>query len=246
MAHPAPPVSDPVVVRPRRVLYGMAAVLAVLASGHALLVILLPFSNEELLGLPRLFDMGQEANIPTYWSSLALLVAGILPLLIARDCRRLERPFVSHWTFLGLGFIYLSVDEAAQIHEGVVAMAWLHFFEPGEGIWHYVWIIPAMAAVSVILLAYIPFLLHLPRRYAVMFVTAAGLFLGGSIGMEMVEATLDFHGRTSLMHVSRLVEETLEISGVTWFVYALLSYVAARRITTIVAFRGLSSASTAT
>lgn len=216
----------------------MAAILAVLAFAHAVLVILLPFSNEEVIGLIRLFDMGQEANLPTYWSALALLAAGILLLLIARAARRLERPFVRHWTLLGLGFIYLSVDEAAQLHEGVVALAWLHFFEPGDGIWHYVWIIPAIAAVSVVLLAYIPFLLHLPRRYAAMFIMAAALFLGGSIGMEMVEATLDFRGRASLMHVSRLVEETLEIAGVTWFVYALLTYASDRRLGTTIAYGG--------
>lgn len=232
--HPDP---DPVMVRPLRVLYVMVAVLVVLASAHFVLLILLAFSGGELLGLPRILDMGREANIPTYWSAAVLMAAGILPLLIARDAQRLGQPFVGHWAFLGLGFIYISVDEVAQIHESVVAMAWLHFFERGEGMWQYVWIFPAMAAVSLVLLVYVRFLLHLPGRYRFLFILAAGLFLGGSIGMEMVEATLDFHGRTSLMDASRLVEETLEISGVTLFVYALLSYVSDRRMTLKVAFR---------
>lgn len=48
-----------------------------------------------------------------------------------------------------------------------------------------------------------------------MFVAAAGLFLGGSIGIEMVEATLDF-------------------AGMTVFVYALLSYMVNERVSLMV------------
>lgn len=220
------------IVRPRPVLQVMLAVLAALAGAHLIFVVVLPRilgMHREFGGLHRFFHMGREANLPTYWSALVLLTAGILLLLIAGDARRAARPYVAHWFVLGCGFVYLSFDEAAQIHEGVIAMMWLHFFERGEGIWYYVWYVPMIPVLLVLLIAYTRFLRHLPLRYMVQFLFAAGLFLGGAVGMDMVEAQLDYTGRTNWIDVSQLIEESMEIAGVTVFIHALLSYLAGIR-----------------
>jgi len=67
-------------------------------------------------GLILLFDLNQERNIPTLYSSIALVFASILLLWISIMHKNLKSPYKA-WFVLSLIFLFLAIDETASIHE---------------------------------------------------------------------------------------------------------------------------------
>lgn len=115
--------------QPQQTLLGIvpARVLQVLLSIIAALVLLgllLP-SHPIWLGresatlglLAARFDLDGEGNLPSYFSALQLLACGLVLTLFALQHRRTGSRWRHHWTVLACGFVYLSFDEAAQLHE---------------------------------------------------------------------------------------------------------------------------------
>lgn len=86
-------------------------------------------------------------------------------------------------------------------------------------------------SLLVLLLAvtYWRFLLHLPFRSRMLFLTSAVVYVGGALGMEMVGGWYaQNYGSGNLSYVAiATLEETLEMLGVVIFIYALLRYLAA-------------------
>ena len=231
-------------LRPKRVLAIMLAALFFLMFMHVLLLIIRPalgYGYHQVWGLVVAFDIGSEANVPTYWSVVVMVAAGLLPFWIAAEARRKGLPFVWQWRVLGTLLLLMSLDEAAQLHDGVLGRIWNQTVGRGEGIAYYGWYLPLIPVVILIGLAYLPFLRHLPRRYTWFFVASAAVYFLGAIGAEMVESVLAFRGFIGpnaesqiIEDTSQLVEESLEIAGMTLFVYALLDYLVRDRSTLIV------------
>lgn len=122
-----------VYINPFRTTLVLGTVVIGLAAAHALVHLLrylfgLSHGEEEMFGLLRLFDMGSEANLPTYVSALNLLFAGGLGALIARYESRCQRKQNWHWWGLAIGFRLMSVDEAAMIHDGLVGAFMTSYF----------------------------------------------------------------------------------------------------------------------
>lgn len=68
----------------------------------------------EFYGLVRLFDMGVEANLPTFFSACQLLIVSLLLLLVGLKMRRQSGSFYAgHWLFLALIFFAMAADELA-------------------------------------------------------------------------------------------------------------------------------------
>ena len=65
------------------------------------------------------FDLEQEANIPSWYSSAMLLVCSGLLAVIAAAKKVSSERYVGHWYGLSLIFMLMSVDEAATLHEKV-------------------------------------------------------------------------------------------------------------------------------
>ena len=76
-------------------------------------------------------------------------------------------------------------------------------------------------------LAYLKFLLHLPRKTRDCFLLAGSIYVGGALGMEMVSGYYaDAVGQRNLMYGLRTsVEKIIEMVGVSVFIYALQSYI---------------------
>ena len=70
-----------------------------------------------LMGLLKLFDVGMDNNIPTWYSSFALLLCSCVIAVIAwtKDINRGR--YVLHWKVLSAIFVFLSIDEVAMMHE---------------------------------------------------------------------------------------------------------------------------------
>ncbi len=187
------------------------------------------------------FDMANnDASVGAWYSSLLLLFCSILLAIIAASKRQLGERYTFHWGFLSGIFLLMSVDEIARLHESFGsalerALAEFADFTPG-GFLFFFWVVPGAIFILVVLLAYIRFLADLPRRTLILFVVAGTIYVGGAIGVEMIQAHLTFINTAGPEQVAtadnslswwmvRLnLEELFEVVGIIVFCYALLSY----------------------
>lgn len=192
--------------------------------------------------LVQLFDTDLENNVPTWYASSTLLVAAALLGVIAVRKRTEREPYALHWAGLSVTFVALSLDEAAAIHSRASDAVRVLFGEL-SGVLHYEWVVVGAALVTVLGLLYLPFLFHLPRRARWQILLAGGLFVGGSLGMEMVNGVLvEANGGTGIWpRLGVLVEEALEMAGVAVFIFALLDYMERQRTDLVLRFEGKSS-----
>ena len=186
-------------------------------------------------GLERQFNMVNEANAPAWYSSMILLLSAALLTIVALREREVGGRDVRHWAGLAGIFSYLSLDEAAQIHEMMTVFDGLH----PTGIFFYSWVIVGGLFVGGIGVLYLGFLARLPMETRWLFVLAGGLYVGGALGIEMLESRYQYLSGTwtDLTYALLVgVEETLEMSGVILFLYGIASYLARSGATCSVRF----------
>ena len=148
----------------------------------------------------QLFDLDEENNLPTWFSSFLLLNNALVLYLSAQTRAESGR---YHWILLAAGFLILSVDEVAGVHESVNTAIDIN------------WAIPGGILVILIGLAFVPFLLSLPRRVAVLFASSGLLYVSGAIGVELLSEDMD---EKSLAYgFATAVEEGLEMLGALMF-----------------------------
>ncbi len=170
-----------------------------------------------------LFALNGEQNVPTWYSSSMRLICAILLAVIAIAAG--ESEYRRHWMGLSAIFLYLSVDELASIHEKVGSIL-EERFDTG-GFLTYAWVIPYAFLVLVFVLLYTRFLYNLPANTRLLFFAAGTLFVGGALGVEMVNGrTDDLYGGEHLAYLlGSYIEEVFEMLGELTFFYALLSYI---------------------
>jgi hypothetical protein len=183
--------------------------------------------HQEFYGLVRLFDMGVEANLPTFFAAFQLLIVSALLAAIGLSRRQAKDRFARHWLFLALIFFLLAADEMSGMHEMSIRpirdMApWLV-----TGFFYWAWVIPAAVLVAVVAVTYARFVFrYLPAATRTTTLIGAALFVGGAIGVEMPEARhVQQHGLDNFTYaVFVLIEETLEKAGILVFLSGLLRY----------------------
>lgn len=202
-------------------LFAIVVVLTLLSvAGHAWQYF---YGTDHLVQLVRLFNLSGEANIPTWLSSVTLFSCAVQLWGIGDDEQRYgERRFRTHWWALALGFMYISLDEVAQIHELSIEPLRERF--QLRGLLYEAWVVPATVVVLLLLLTYRRFLAHLPPSMRVLFIVSAAVYLSGALGMEFVSGFVaDYHlDKTILRGGLATLEDFLELSGSTLFLYALL------------------------
>lgn len=161
-----------------------------------------------------------EGNLPTWYSSGLLACCGLLLLALATGVRQRGGPYVQRWLLLGGVFLWMSLDEAVELHENLGQLVELH------GVLYFSWVVPAGVIVLLLGLAYLPFLRHLPQKTRRRFVVAGLLYVGGALVMELpLGLWVERVGRDHLGYaLIDWVEETLEIFGATLFLLSLLSH----------------------
>lgn len=180
--------------------------------------------HNTLLGFVPRFDLNGENNIPAWYSTVTILLCSILLGTIAVVKTKEKNPYAPHWRMLSVLFLLLSLDEAASIHEWST-MPWRRAFYT-TGLLYYAWVIPGSIFALMIGVLYLGFLRNLPPDTRRLFVTAGVIYIGGVIGMEMVEGYYDTLYGTNNMSFALIVmiEEVLEMLGILVFLYALMSY----------------------
>jgi hypothetical protein len=184
------------------------------------------YGHDNLYGFARLFNPHHESSAHSWLGSVFLVLCGIVLLLIGSDARSKRASYSYIWKILGWGFVYLSFDEAAEVHEMSVDL--VRYFLPGK------FIVGEDFAViaAVVGLAMFPFfwgfLKSLSPKYRALFIACGAVYVGGAVGLEGVAAIQEYSGWWSVPFHDLLacVEETMELAGSGWFLYTLLQYVA--------------------
>lgn len=214
---------------PKNVLTIFLYIIALLLCTNILgLVSRFVFEHDYVYGLIGLFDFNTEKNIPTFYSSVALIIASLLLLFITNLHKKEQLPYVL-WGVLSFIFLFLSIDEISSIHEKLN--------EPiknnidATGLLYFAWVIPYGIALIAFVAAYLKFLLKLPKTTMRLFILSGSLFVLGAIGFEMLGGwQAELNGNRGLLYaIFYTFEESLEMLGVALFIYALLEYILIRK-----------------
>jgi hypothetical protein len=214
--------------RVARLLALVVAILTLLSAMGWLAVLLLPdFPLRDFTA--RLFDVDKEMNIPSVYSTLAILACSALLAVIARSERLVRGSrHGRHWRLLSLVFLGLAFDELLSFHEELVGRLDLGAFSRFT---LFSWVVVGAGLVVAAAVVFSGFLMRLPAATRRRFLLAGALFVGGSLGVEVVGGHLaSLDGKDTLAYmVATHVEEALEMAGIVVFLYALLLYL--RRVT---------------
>ncbi len=173
------------------------------------------------------FSVNTENNVPTYFNTVILAIAAFLVFLIASAKYAGRDKYRYEWLLLGLVLLYISIDEAAVIHE---EFSRLFKGAPDINGWlHYKWVIPGSIIVALLGLGFLRFFFHLENRYKILFFLSSAVFLAGGLGSELVSGRYANQFGTKSFTYSMLttVEESLEWFGVILLIYTLLKYIQA-------------------
>lgn len=211
-----------------RILGALALLLVMLSIGGQFSKFMLGHAN--LKGLVQLFYVDEERNIPTYFSTFLILFAAVLLAGIAVLAGKHRMPHVAQWAILSAGFSLMAVDEAFQFHELLIAPTRTLLGGANLGVFYFAWVVPGMALVLVLGLFHWGFLFHLTASTRSRFLLAAGLYLGGALGLELVGGRYaEMYGQERMMYSMIVtVEEGLEMAGLIVFIWALLNHYADR------------------
>lgn len=187
------------------------------------------FGRDMVYGIVPLFDFYEEHNVPTYFSSLNLLVtAGMLWMIARLEGRRATRA-ARPWQVLAFGFLFMSMDEFADLRMVLARLA----KSAGTGaellpFLSVAWTVPIAIILVLLAIYFVPFLLRLERSYLVHFALAGAAFVFAAMGMETFEGNhmLVTNGQRDVLFMGMVTfEEALEIFSILYFQYHLIRYV---------------------
>mgnify|MGYP001268534397 CR=1 FL=1 len=171
-----------------------------------------------LLEWRLLLDFDEEHNLPTLYSSFALMVCAALLTSIGMR-HRLQGDKFRCWLFLGAVFAFMATDEVVQFHERIDQLrggALQRWRVSG-------WVLPYLAAAATLGLCLWRFLWDLPARHRNWFLLAGAIFVGGTVGFELLGPFAQRRG-PAYYAVCYTCEELLEMTGVAVFALGLLDY----------------------
>jgi hypothetical protein len=114
----------------------------------------------------------------------------------------------------------MSIHERLSTH--------IHHAFNTSGVLFFAWTIPYSALIVILSLIYLRFLLNLPAKIRNLFFLSFIVFTFGALGVEFLEGShVEIHGKDYFYYLLFVtLEESLEMTGLVIFVYALSSYLA--------------------
>lgn len=184
------------------------------------------FKRIDLSYIEKLLDVDTELSLPTIYSVLLLFSAALLLILITRLNKEEHGAFCCTWQILTLGFLYMTLDEGASLHEKLMTPIQNLLGDNMPGYFYFAWVIPALAGVVILAIFFLKFLWSLPKKTGIGFTLAGIVYVGGAIGMELVSGAYarQFGLDNFTFNLLATVEETLEMNGVVLFIRTLLGY----------------------
>lgn len=209
------------------------AALALVTINLALQTYRIVFHQEHVFGL-AMMSLDKENNVPALFATVLLLSASLVLAFIALLERKRASADAIRWALLAAGFVAMGVDESLSFHERLIdplrQLLGSHLGMQHLGIFYFAWVIPGVIAVAALGSYFLPFVLRLPRATGAMLVVAATIYLGGALGVELVEGWWrEGHGhRNVVYHALVSLEEGMEMMGVIVLIRTLLAYLSSQ------------------
>jgi hypothetical protein len=171
----------------------------------------------------QLFDMDAEVSVPTWWSQLLLFGVAVLAFVLARAAQRENGRDHRYWFALSGLFLFLSLDDGTELHERFAAPL-QDAFGTEVGPFRFAWVILAIPAVTVFVVAFYRFWARQPARPRVFLAIGVAVSVVGAVGFEMITAvyvggTERYDYGYSLLSAT---EEGLENLGSSLLIFTLL------------------------
>ncbi len=199
--------------------------------------------------LRNIWNIAREMSIPTWFASLqAQLLAATVFLIALVQARSLSRLKLCGWLFIGMFFLWIGIDDFAELHERlsrVLVHVATEKYEQSGGVigvllqnpsfpWH-AFIGPIFALCGVMILAFLWisfWQLHLTRYLIIGFgcwAVSQGIdFVEGLKNIEHVYVRIEnvfaVERDYTVPHYFKVVEETLEMLGTTVLWIGFLQY----------------------
>jgi len=180
--------------------------------------------------LYRIFDVGAEANIPTWFSSLLLFFASLTAFQCSKKVSlKLDRAL---WFLIAGCLLIFSIDEIAMIHEHVFTVIREQLLPPKvqeaivahfkETKWPVV-AAPFVIVLGIFLVSSLKRLLKNSPQAAKLLLVGFGLVIGSAWGLELTENLMNEGALLWFWELERVAEESLEILGVIFIIKGLLA-----------------------
>jgi len=182
-----------------------------------------------------IFNVDKEGSIPSLYSSISLIFCASLLGFIAFSKYFYRSKYVLQWFLLSTIFLGAAWDEATQIHERfignrltreVASFLGIDITQVGFASW-------TIVVLPIVFLGCIFFFKvysTLPRRERGLVLYSGFFFFSGAVIVELMTSLIwtqsGYDRNTIYWSVMVAIEESLEMLGVAFFIYALLSYIA--------------------
>lgn len=204
----------------------LAIIVLLLLSHTGTLYLFSMFEHRFTRELFYLFSVDKEGNFPAYFSSAILGISAFLFWVIGKSSKEVGDSQWKWWMGLAGIFLFLSLDEAVQIHEKFDNNSLLYFLNT-SGLFAWPWVILYLGLVAIFIFTYFRFWLSLPLKFRVLFAACSILYVIATIGFEMLGA-LEYesnNGSTKFYVLLYTIEEGLEMLSISFLIYALLRYI---------------------
>lgn len=178
--------------------------------------------DEYVWGLNTLFRMDSEGNVPAAASAFLILQCGLAAFMTGALHPK-GHSDQAGWLTLGAVMAFLAFDEAARLHESLGAFMQTHLtfsWLPPTA-----FLVPYGLAMLILAAILLPWFLRLDRRSQVLFTISGAIYVTGAAGLEIVEIvyfTTPDQPMSLAGDIFITLEETMELSGMGLFLYALL------------------------
>jgi len=170
-------------------------------------------------------NVSREANIPSWYSTMLLAMNALLLMKITSIKIQQRDRYRWSWMALTVGFVAMSLDEAAAFHEMLNYPLTQAAVFKDQLQWP--WAVVGLPFVIALGAAFYSFLWSLSPLSRRQFVIAGGFFVMGSVVLEVFWSAYKVHASQDLAvsQLIRTVQEGMEMTGTSLFILALLAYI---------------------
>jgi len=178
----------------------------------------------------QMFDLDMERNVPTVFSSLILAIAALCFYLLSKTKESKKHKKTKYWLGLSGVFLFLSFDEGAKIHEKLGD--YTENFVDATGYLYYPWVLSYGTFVLILVTLYFKFFWKMPKKIFWSFMLSACIYITGAVGFELLGANeSSAHGTDTVTYsVLYTIEESLEMYGVIYLIWILLTLLERKKI----------------
>jgi hypothetical protein len=221
------------VLSPRRVTRTLLLVFLGLLLAHGVVQFAHMVLHRPFGALTLLFDMDLEDNMPTFFNCTLFFIGAALFFLSGQGMeKRAGRP----WYVMALVFVFLGIDEGAQVHEQfmLVTLRLIGWDHGHMGWLYYAWVIPYGIAAALLGVYMLRFLMRLPVTLRNGLFLSGVIYVLGAVVMEalsgkIAEAAHDTDLPSNLAYCMTItLEETLEMIGLILCIHTMMVSLAAR------------------